>query len=228
MVLQSRVTLDQELAKLRDNTVRLVSMVDKAIMASIDALMRRDVSLAKEIIGEDEAINLLRYQIEEESLRVLATQQPAASDLRQVVATLHVAGELERMGDHAAGIAQLVEYMEEEPQIDSFHQLPKMAKRARQMVQECVDAYAQQDVAKAWDIIRRDDKLDKHYRKLFDETIREMRDDSYIHRATYLLWAGHNLERIGDRATNIAERVIFMTTGQYVEIAAYTPDSQET
>lgn len=218
MSLHSRSILDQELSKLRGDTLRMGSMVDTAVASAMDALVRRDVTLAHQVIANDETINLLRYQIEEESLRLLATQQPAAGDLRQVIAAIHMAVELERMGDHASGIAQLVERMEDEPNIDSLHQLPKMAKRARQMIQECLDAYVTQDAVKAEAIIKRDDKLDHQYHKLFNETLKEMRDDSYIHRATYLLWAGHNLERIGDRATNLAERVIFMVTGRFVEV----------
>jgi phosphate transport system protein len=128
-----------------------------------------------------------------------------------------LATELERIGDHAAGIARLVERMKDEPEIDSLHKLPKMAKRARGMLRESIDAYIDADSEKAIAMVRRDDKLDKQYHKVVRETLNEMRDDDYIRRATYLLWAGHNLERIGDRATNIAERVIFMTTGQFVE-----------
>jgi phosphate transport system protein len=108
---------------------------------------------------------------------------------------MHLATELERIGDHAAGIARLVERMEHEAEIDSLHKLPKMAKRARRMVQKGIKAFVD----------------------AFQEALQEMRDDDYIRRATYLLWVGHNLERIGDRATNIAERVIFMTTGNFVE-----------
>jgi phosphate transport system protein len=126
------------------------------------------------------------------------------------------------MGDHAAGIAKLVEMMEDEPTIVSLHQLPKMAKRARQMIRESLDAFVSRDPILARSLIAHDDKLDKHNRKLFRDTMQEMADDAYIRRATYLLWVGHNLERIGDRATNIAERVIFMVTGQFVEVDPLT------
>lgn len=193
-------------------------MVDEAISLGMDALNRRDANLAQQVIAHDEQLNLLRYQIEQEALRTLATQQPAAGDLRFIIATLHIVGELERMGDHASGIARLVNRLEEEPALDSLHKLPKMAKRAQQMLQDCIDAYVNRDADMAHAIIGHDDKLDKQYRKLFEQTLEEMRDDAYIQRATYLLWAGHNLERIGDRATNIAERIIFMTTGAYVEV----------
>jgi phosphate transport system protein len=107
--------------------------------------------------------------------------------------------------------------LEEEDDIDSLHKLPKMAKRAREMLKEVIDAYVNNDAVSAQAIVSLDDKIDKQYNKLFRETVKEMQDDDYIRRATYLLWVGHNLERIGDRATNIAERVIFMVTGEFVE-----------
>jgi phosphate transport system protein len=218
MAIQTRSLLDQELSSIRDYLLRLASLVDTAIAEAMDALIRRDVVLAHTVIAQDRAINVLRYEIEEECLRILATQQPAARDLRAIVAATHIAIELERMGDHAAGIARLVERMESEPGIDSLHQLPKMAKRARQMLAESMDAYVNREVEMAYRLVKHDDKLDKNNRKLFQEAIEEMRNDDYVRRATYLLWAGHNLERIGDRATNIAERVIFMVTGQLTEI----------
>ena len=220
MTFQSRSILDQELAKVRDNILRLTSMVDTAIDQAMTALRGRDVSLAQKVIASDIDINHLRYEIEEECLRILATQAPTATDLRTVVAAIHVAVELERMGDYASGIARLVARMEEEAEIDTLHKLPKMAKRARQMVQESIKAYVDRDAELAHVLIKQDDKIDKQYNKLFRETLEEMQDDDYIRRATFLLWAGHNLERIGDRATNIAERVIFMLTGEYVEITA--------
>ncbi|HEX6386283.1 MAG TPA: phosphate signaling complex protein PhoU [Anaerolineae bacterium] len=220
MPFQSRSILDQELAKLRENILRLTSMVDDAIDQAMTALRNRDVVLAQTVITGDNAINHLRYEVEEECLRILATQAPTATDLRTVVSAIHVAVELERMGDHASGIARLVARMEEEAEIDTLHKLPKMAKRARQMVQDSIQAYVDRDVDLAHALIKQDDKIDKQYNKLFRETIEEMRDDDYVRPATFLLWVGHNLERIGDRATNIAERVIFMLTGEYVEITA--------
>jgi phosphate transport system protein len=219
MLKSSRTILDNELDGLRDNILRLASMVDTAIEQAMIALNSRDVILATQVDTADHEINLLRYTIEEDSLRLLATQQPAARDLRRVIAAIHLAVELERIGDHAAGIARLVERLENEDEIDSLHKLPKMARRARQMLQEATDAYIEHDPEKAHRIIKQDDKIDKQYRKLFHEALKEMREDDYIRRATYLLFVGHSLERIGDRATNIAERVVFMATGEYIEIA---------
>lgn len=217
MTLQSRSILDKDLNQLRTTILQLTSMADTAIEQSMLALDNRDVALAHDVIENDLEINQLRYDVEEAGLRILATQQPMASDLRIVIAAIHLAVELERIGDHASGIARLVSRMESEDEIDTLHKLPKMAKRARQMLRESVDAFIHKDAAAAKAMIGRDDKIDRQYNKLFRETLEEMRDDNYIRRATFLLWVGHNLERIGDRTTNIAERVIFMTTGEFME-----------
>ena len=217
MTIPSRGTLDRQLREISDNILRLASMVDAAIDNAIIALSERDLALAQKIIENDEAINELRYELEYECQLILATQQPTAGDLRTILTTIYMTIELERMADHATGIARLVSRLGDEPDIDSLHKLPKMAKRARKMAQEAIQAYVDHDAVLAESIVRRDDKLDKHYQKLFRETLEEMRDEDYVRRATFLLWVGHNLERIGDRAVNMAERVIFMTTGRYVE-----------
>lgn len=217
MPLQNRSILDKDLNELRSSILQLASMVDTAIEQSMAALDQREVLLAQKVISNDQQVNQLRYDIEEASLRILATQQPMAGDLRVVVAAIHLAVELERIGDHASGIARLVARLESEDEIDTLHKLPKMARRARQMLQESVNAFINKDAEAAKVMIGRDDKIDKQYNKLFRETLEEMRDDAYIRRATFLLWVGHNLERIGDRTTNIAERVIFMATGEFIE-----------
>lgn len=217
MPIPSRTILDQELNQLKDNIIRLASAANSSIEKAMNALQTRSVAEAHSVIANDEAINQLRYTVEEQALLILATQAPAASDLRAVIAAIHLAVELERIGDHAVGIARLVERMEGEEEIDTFHKLPKMARRASEMVQQGIEAYIKHDPQLALNMIKRDDKLDRQYSRLFREALEEMKDDAYIRRATFLLWAGHSLERIGDRATNIAERVIFMCTGEFVE-----------
>ncbi|WP_420629163.1 phosphate signaling complex protein PhoU [Candidatus Leptofilum sp.] len=217
MTLSSRTILDQDLAQLKDNIIRLSSAADESIERAMLALQNRDVALANQVVADDETINQIRFEVEEKALQILATQAPAASDLRTVIAAIHLAIELERIGDHASGIARLVERMEGEDEIDTLHKLPKMAKRARDMIRQGIDAFIQADPELALNMIKRDDKIDRQYNKLFRESLEEMKEDAYIRRATFLLWVGHNLERIGDRATNIAERVIFMCTGEFVE-----------
>jgi phosphate transport system protein len=222
MTLQSRAALDDGLAELNNNILTIASKVDEAIECSMEALYNRDAEMAGRVVANDEAINQLRYETEQTCLLLLATQQPVAGDLRTIVATIHIVSELERIGDHAAGIARLVGRLENEPELDTLHKLPKMAKRARTMLQESIQAFIEKDPDLAQSLVKRIDKLDKQYRKLFRETLDEMRDDEYIRRATFLLWVGHDLERIGDRATNISERVTFMTTGRFIETTHVT------
>jgi phosphate transport system protein len=217
MSLQQRAVLTRELNELHENILRMGSMVDTSIEKAMIALDTRDIALAREIVASDESINHLRFQIEEDALRTLATQQPMARDLRNVIAGIHFAVELERIGDHAAGIARLVERLEGEEAFDTLFKLPKMAKRARDMVQTSVQAYVEENVDLAYTVMSKDDKIDKQYRKLYRGALAQMQDTEYIRRATFLLWIGHNLERIGDRALNLAERVIFMVTSEFVE-----------
>ncbi len=217
--LHNRSVLDQDIQQITENIIKMTSMIDEGMEKALSALKTRDVQAAQEVVNYDEQINHIRYEIEAECLRVLATQNPMATDLRRVVSAMHISNELERIGDHAAGIARLVERMENEDEIDSLHKLPKMTKRAREMLNESIQAFVNNDAQAAEAMLHRDDKLDKQYNKLVRESLEEMRDDDYIRRATYLIWVGHNLERIGDRAINIAERVIFMSTGEYIEIA---------
>jgi phosphate transport system protein len=191
--------------------------VDGAIEQAMAALTARDARLANQVVAGDEAINQLRFDIEQKCLLILSTQQPLAKDLRAVLAAIHVVTELERIGDHASGIARLVAQLQEEPVTFSLHKLPKMGRRARQMVAEGMDAFTRGDVAAARAMVGRDDKLDRQYHQLLTEELEEMRRGENARRATFLLWVGHNLERIGDRATNIAERVIFLSTGEFVE-----------
>ncbi len=217
MPLQQRAVLNRELSELREDILSMGSMVDSAIEKSMLALDTRDVALAHQVVAADEDINQLRFKIEEEALLILATQQPMAKDLRIVIAGIHFAVELERIGDHAAGVARLVERLDGEDELDTLYKLPKMAARARDMVQISVQAYIQEDAEMASTVMSRDDKIDKQYRKLYRGALQQMQDSEYIRRATFLLWIGHNLERIGDRALNLAERVIFMVTSEFVE-----------
>lgn len=215
---RARSLLDRDLAALADKTQQLCSMVLEALDLAMQALHTRDLQLARNVIDNDKHVNALRYQIEEDCLRTLATQQPAASDLRLIIATTHIAVELERIGDHASSIADVVERMAEEDQILSLHKLPKMAKHARRMLQKSIDAFLSHDADMALSITRREEKIDKHYDALFHETLGEMQSEDYVHRATFLLWVGRHLERVGDRATNIAERVVFMVRGEFIEL----------
>lgn len=219
-----RTHFDQQLRELHDNILKLTSMVTEAIDDAMTALDTRDINLAQKVLANDDLVNELRYETEDKAMLVIALQAPAASDLRYIIACIHIVVELERIGDHAAGIASLVTRLEGEEEIDTLHKLPKMAKRARDMVLTAVDAFTNRDPEAAEALIAKDDKLDRQYRKLRREVLEEMRDENYVRRATFLLWVGHDLERIGDRATNIAERTIYMLTSRHVELTSSFDD----
>ncbi len=246
MPLPSRALLDHELNDLNQSVLALGSMVNTAIGNAIDALMTNNIQLAESVITGDAEINRLRFQIEEQAYVILSTQQPLARDLRTVIAAIHFAIELERIGDHAAGIARIVTRMEEMPRpviiepaeaedatelsledsIDAttpilrlkLSRLPKMTRRGRDMLNRAIEAFIERDIDKANAIVKRDRKLDRQYQKFFAEAMAEMANKQEAEMPTYLLWIAHNLERIGDRTTNLAERVIFMVTGQYTEV----------
>lgn len=210
-----RKPLDEGLSSLQNDLLRMASLVDQAIDRSIQALRNRDSTLAQKVIDGDAALNRLRYEVEEACLAILATQQPAAGDLRMILAVDAIAVELERMGDHAEGIAKIVQRMGDEPPVKPLVEIPQMADLCRRMLKQSLDTFLSRDAETAHRVGETDDAIDALYRELFDQLVAIMgRDPSAVERGTYLLWIAHNLERIGDRITNIVERVIFMTTGK--------------
>lgn len=214
-----RATLDKEAGAINDDLLRMQKLVDQSIVRSLDSLKRRDQTVAQQVIDEDIEINDLRFKIEEACLSLIATQQPAASDLRSVIAAMHMVVEMERMADHATGIAKTVIMMGDEPLLKPLIDIPRMAELAREMLRESLDAYKERNVEKAKRVAARDDEMDGLYRAVFDELVEIMSmTPGSATRATYLLWCAHNLERIGDRVTNIAERVVFVNTGSMREL----------
>ena len=213
-----RSTFDQELQALRDNVLRLGSMVDTAIGRAMQSLKARDQKLAQQVIVEDEDINQLRFKIEEECVSLIARQQPAAHDLRLIVAAMNIVLDLERMGDHASGIATIVLRMGDEPLLKPLIDLPRMTQIAREMLRASLDALAEEDVEKAMAITQRDNEVDQLYNQIFRELVTFMIEDPRtVTRAMYLLFCAHNLERVADRVTNICERVVFAATGELEE-----------
>jgi len=214
-----RSALDREVSEINDDLLRLQKLVDQAIVRSVDSLTRRDQATAQQVIDEDIQINDLRYKIEEDCLALIATQQPAASDLRSIIAAMHMVVEMERMGDHATGIAKTVIRMGDEPLLKPLVDIPRMAELAREMLRQSLAAYNERDAGKARAVAELDDEMDGLYKAVFSELVEIMsRTPNSAARATYLLWCAHNLERIGDRVTNIAERVVFVTTGDLKEL----------
>ncbi len=214
-----RATFDHEFQAICDDLVLSSQKVDWAIDSSLKALMDGDMDLAEKIRKQDEEINQLRFKIEEACVVTIATQQPAAGDLRAVIAAMHIATEMERMGDHAAGIAKIVIMMHKTPGFKNIKKIPKMGEMSRRMLQDCVQAFIKRDITWAREIAAQDDKMDEMYKDLFERLIKIMaKKPQTITRATYLMWTGHNLERIADRVTNIAEQIIFMATGDLSEL----------
>jgi phosphate transport system protein len=214
-----RSTFDQELQDLRDNVLRLGSMVDTAIGRAMQALKERDQELAQRVIVEDEDINQLRFKIEEECVGLIARQQPAAHDLRFIVTAMNIVLELERMGDHADGMATIALRIGDEPPLKPLIDLPRMVQFSREMLRASLDAFMAEDAQKALAITQRDEEVDQLYNQIFRELITYMVEDPRtVTRAMYLLFCAHNVERIADRVTNICERVVFVATGEMEEI----------
>jgi phosphate transport system protein len=219
MKAHSRSALDHELQELRDDLLRLAALVEQAISESLEALKQRDLALARAVMDRDATVNALRFEIEESCLALIATQQPAAGDLREIIAAMTIVTELERMGDHAEGIAELVVNMSDEPLLKPLIDIPRMAEIVREMLRGSLDAFLARDPELARAVAARDDEVDALYNQVFRELLSFMIEKPQTtQRATYLLWVAHDLERIGDRVTNISERVIFMATGQLTEL----------
>jgi phosphate transport system protein len=210
----ARQNYNHQLQQLREAVIAMSSMVDKAIARSTDALRDQDVSLAERVVADDIYINQARWSTEELALLVIATQAPMATDLRVISAVIHIATELERMADHAAGNAKIVILTADEPLLKPLVDIPRMANQCREMLADSITAFIESDEAAARGVALRDDDVDNLYNQIYRELLTYMMaDTTTINRATHLLWASHNLERIADRVTNICERVVFAVTG---------------
>ena len=219
----TRIEFAHQLQELRDDVVAMASMVDKAIARSVEALQRQDVQAAREIVAADRATNTQRWATEERALLLIATQATMARDLRTIAAALHIVTDLERMGDHAAGIAKIVLDTADEPLLKPLVDIPQMCDVARAMLADAITAYVHGDAEAARAVAERDDDVDALYDRVYRELLTFMIEDPHlIQRATWLLWAAHNVERIADRATNICERVVYVVTGKMVEIDVST------
>lgn len=213
-----RERFEQELKRLQDELLVLGSMVEQAIIDSVESLKQRDREESQRIINQDRDLNEKRYALETDALTLIATQQPMASDLRTIAAVLSIASELERIGDYAKGIAKINLMIGDEPLLKPLIDVPRMAEKSRDMLHRALDAFAKQDVELAYAVPQEDDEVDGLYNQVYRELLTIiMSNPRTIDQATYLLWVAHNLERAADRVTNICERVIFTATGEMVE-----------
>lgn len=214
-----REHFEQQLEKIQEEMLALALRVEAAVERSITALNERDVDLAKQVIEDDIKINDKRYDLEETCLELIATQQPLASDLRVIASVLHISVDLERMGDHAEGIARVAMMATDEPPLMAYTDIRKMADITKSMMLSSLEAFKGRDTARARQIADQDDEVDALYDKIYRELVDLMtQNPENIERATQLTWVAHNLERIADRTTNICERIVYLVDGKIHEM----------
>ena len=217
--MEIRATFHTKLRDIQNDVLAMGNMVEKAIGRSIEALKNRNLPLARQVLAEDTMIDEKRFGIEKNCIQLIATQQPMASDLRTIISVLYAITELERMGDHAEGIAKIVIMIGDEPPLKPLIDLPCMAEKTLDMLRRSLKAFIDNDAEAAKQIASEDDEIDELYNQVFRELISFMVEDPRtITRATRLIWVAHNLERCADRVTNICERVIYIVTGKMAEI----------
>ncbi len=218
MARDTRETLDSKIRELNDAIVELASIVEQAILGSVTALEERDIANAKTIYEADKTINEMRFDIERQALIIVATQQPMATDLRRLSSVIDIAGELERIGDYAKGIARIAMRLGDQAPLRQLVHIPKMAEMTADMLHRAIGAFVNLDEEAGMAIPREDDQIDVLYNLEYQELLDLMISDrENIDRATFHLWVAHNLERAADRVTNICERTIFTTSGKLIE-----------
>ncbi|MCH7809908.1 MAG: phosphate signaling complex protein PhoU [Chloroflexi bacterium] len=211
----TRSVFEKQLAEVQEDMLVMAGMVQEAIAQGVEALKTRNVEQARRVIANDVEINDKRYETEDKCIELISLQAPLASDLRTIIAVLHITVDLERMGDHAEGIARIVLMLADEAPLKPYIDIPRMAQIAIEMMEGALEAYKQRDTALARRIIDRDDEVDELYDQLYRELLMFMIEErGTIQRATYLIWVAHNLERIADRVTNICERVVYLVEGK--------------
>src|SRR4030067_97117 len=218
--MEIRTAFHKRLREIQDDVLAMGSMVEKATDRAVEALKERDLDKAREVVTGDQKVNRKRFDIEEKCVQLIATQQPMASDLRAIICVLNIITEIERIGDHAEGIARIVLMIGDEPPLKPLIDIPRMAAKVNDMLHRSLDALINRDAEAARRIGAEDDEVDNLYDQVFRELLTFMAEDARtITRATRLIWVAHNLERSADRVTNICERVVYMVTGKMEELA---------
>jgi phosphate transport system protein len=213
-----RKTFESEIQQVKDEVLVVGSMVEQAIIDSVDALKRRDIEASKRIFIADRVINQKRFDIEHQLMIMIATQQPMAHDLRVLASIMEINSELERMGDYAKGICNINIRMGDAPLLKPLIDVPRMAQKGADMLHRALTAFVNEDIETARQIPAEDDEVDELYKQVYRELMTIiLGDPSTIERASWLLWAAHNLERFADRVTNICERTVFIVTGELIE-----------
>jgi len=210
--------LNKELERLQDELIDLGAMVERSIIESVEILKTSQIEAARRLIAADSEINRRRYAIEWDTLVLIARQQPMARDLRTLAAILEIAGELERIGDYAKGIAKITVQLGSQPLLKPLVDIPRMAALSADMLHRALLSFVDRDVETARSIFAEDRQIDDLYDQVYRELMTyTLADPGKIDDTSHLLWVAHNLERTADRAGNICERVIFTVIGELVE-----------
>ena len=210
-----REEFDKALNELQLTIETVQGLVEKMIIDSIKALETRDLDLANKVVEMDDEVDKLRDDLEQKAIFLIASEQPLAIDLRKIITALRVIMELERMGDYAEGIAKINLRMGDTELIKPLIDIPAMSKKSIEMMRNCLKAYKTTDVKLATKVCQVDDEVDVLKDRVINELLQiMMKDPSSSRQATFLIFIAHNLERIADRSTNIAEDTIFLATGK--------------
>ena len=215
-----RSTFVNELQSLEDQIIALGSEVENNLIQATEALIKRDTSLSKQFIAADIHVNEQRIKIGLDSLSLIARQQPMASDMRLIAAIIEIVGELERIHDYVKGIGKISLLLGEREVLPNIIELlPQMALHARDMLHRALDAFTNRDAELARSIPAVDDRVDQLYNRIYREIIAYVTENpSEVEHANQLEWAAHNLERSADRVSNICEWIVYMVSGEYVEL----------
>lgn len=215
----ARQTFHLELREIEESVIQMAALVEREVARAMQALSQRDTVLATAIVTSDNEVNELQRSIRSRCIAVMALQAPVARDLRELITVQLVINELERMGDHAVGIAKQTMRIREYEPIATIEKLVQISDLVVDQVRLGIQSFVDVNVQQAREVCQRDDEIDAKYRAAFTELIAIMStDSSRVQPATSLLFAAHDLERIGDRVTNICEDVIYMVTGEIEEL----------
>ena len=215
----TRKGFDIELQELHNDILRMGSVVEKQIYLSIESLVNQDDVMADQVINNDDIVDNLQREIEDKCIKLIAKEQPLATDLRTIFTTTKIVTDLERMADHAVDIGKIAKRLKNEKYIKELIDIPKMGNIVRDMIKQSLDAYVDADVDKAYEVCKMDDEIDGIYKSIFNEMIPMMtKDQKVITQATQFLFICKFLERVADHVTNICEWTIYLVTGEQKDL----------
>ena len=209
--------LEKELIDLKERLLTMGSVVEAQVARSIKSLVDRDNAMATKVIEADHEVNRMEVEIDEECIRLLALRQPEAGDLRFITTAMKIVTDIERIGDLAVDVSERALELNEEPNLKPYIDIPRMAKAARNMLKEALDAFVNRNAELAWSVLDEDDFVDELNKQIFRELLSFMIEDPHsISRAIRITYISKYLERIADHATNIAEMVVYLVEGRII------------